>query len=183
MDPAYRIRRALAEHVDALPDVERAAARLFAGAGVTLDAGDVTPLAVLRTAQEQERLWVALRGAEVVGFALVLPSPDHPRLHLAELDVHPDHGRRGLGAALVEAVCDQARRAGLEAVTLTTFRGVAWNAPWYRRLGFREIEDTGLDDELRAFLRAEAEDGLDPQQRVAMRRTLAPPSEASLPDT
>ena len=173
MDSTYRIERARREHLDALQDVERAAARLFVGVDVTLGLADVTPLDAFQDALSEERLWVALDGrGAVVGFALVLLSRAHPRAHLAELDVHPDHGRRGLGAALVEAVCDWAAESGLEAVTLTTFRGVPWNAPWYRRVGFRDIGTAELDDELRRILRAEVDHGLDPDQRVAMRRPL-----------
>ena len=43
-------------------------------------------------------------------------------MHLEELDVHPDHGRRGLGSSLVMAVRDWAAATGHEAITLTTFR-------------------------------------------------------------
>jgi GNAT superfamily N-acetyltransferase len=173
MDPGYRIEVALPEHVNALQDLERAAASLFAEVGVTLDPEDVTPLVELRKAQAQGLLWVALDSAgDVAGFALVGRSRAHPRAHLAELDVHPAHGRRGLGAALVEAVCAWASEATLDAVTLTTFRDVPWNAPWYQRLGFAEIPETALDAELRQVLRAEVENGLDRSQRVAMRRTL-----------
>jgi len=153
--------------------VERAAATLFADVGVTLDPDDVTPLVAFRRAQAEGSLWVAIEPAgAVAGFARVVRSRAVPRAHLAELDVHPDHGRRGLGAALVEAVCAWAVEAGLDAVTLTTFRSVPWNAPWYGRLGFAEIPEHELDAELRSVLRTEAERGLDPSQRVAMSRLL-----------
>lgn len=175
VDPIYRIEVALPEHVDVLRDLERAAATLFAEAGVTLDAEDATPLLELRRAQAEGLLWVALDTAgSVAGFALVGRSRAHPRAHLAELDVHPAHGRRGLGAALVETVCAWALQADLDAVTLTTFRDVPWNAPWYQRLGFAEIPERELDAELRQVLRSEAENGLDPSQRVAMRRCCRP---------
>lgn len=173
MDPRYRIETARPEHVDVLQDVERAAASLFAEIGVALDAGDVTSLVELRKAQAAGLLWVALDPTGgVAGFALAGRSRSYPRAHLAELDVHPAHGRRGLGAALVETVCAWTLEAELDAVTLTTFRDVPWNAPWYRRLGFAEIPGPELDAELREVLRIEAENGLDPSQRVAMRRTL-----------
>lgn len=56
--------------------------------------------------------------------------------HLWQLSVHPSAARRGIGTALVEGVCDWARSHGYPAVTLTTFRDVPWNAPFYSRLGF-----------------------------------------------
>jgi len=50
-----------------------------------------------------------------VGFALVEILDG--AAHLEEIDVHPAHGRRGLGSALVRAVCEWARQSELSAVT------------------------------------------------------------------
>lgn len=72
-------------------------------------------------------------------------------LHLHQLAVHPDHGRQGLGTALLAAVF--ARAAG-RAVTLTTFRNIPWNEPWYRERGFTEVVDPG--PELRRLVAGEA---------------------------
>src|SRR5438445_4218578 len=44
-------------------------------------------------------------------------------------DVHPSHGRRGLGTALVREVCEWATLCGYVMLTLTTFRAVAWHLP------------------------------------------------------
>ncbi|NPC98429.1 GNAT family N-acetyltransferase [Nocardioides sp. zg-DK7169] len=60
--------------------------------------------------------------------------------HLEQLAVHPDHARRGLGTALVRAALEEARWAGHERLSLTTYREVAFNEPFYRRLGFTEVE-------------------------------------------
>ena len=109
---------------------------------------------------------------EPVGFALVELLDD--AAHLEEIDVHPDHGRRGLGAALVDAVCGWARDAGLPAVTLTTFRDVPWNGPFYARLGFREVAAGRMGPELADLVHEEAEQGLSPERRIAMRRELHP---------
>ena len=101
----------------------------------------------LREAQAQKRLWVALAGDSPVGFAHV--ELREPRAaHLEELDVHPDHGRRGLGRRLVAAVCEWASNAGIGAVTLTTFRDVPWNMPFYSTLGFEEVPSRELSAEL-----------------------------------
>jgi GNAT superfamily N-acetyltransferase len=92
--------------------------------------------------------------------------------HLHEMDVLPDHGRRGLGGALVERIARWARDAGFRTLTLTTFRHLAWNAPFYTRLGFEEIPAAEIGPELRDALDEEAAAGLDPGKRLAMRRTL-----------
>ena len=60
--------------------------------------------------------------------------------HIWQLAVDPDHGRRGLGRALMEAACDWARSEHFDAITLTTYRDVPWNGPFYESLGFVVLE-------------------------------------------
>ena len=57
--------------------------------------------------------------------------------HIDQVTVAPTHARRGLGAALIDHL---AAVSGAPALTLTTFRDVPWNAPYYERLGFRVFE-------------------------------------------
>jgi GNAT superfamily N-acetyltransferase len=91
--------------------------------------------------------------------------------HLSQMAVDPDHGRRGLGQALVEAVCEWARSERFGAITLTTYRDVPWNGPFYRSLGFSVMETLtpGLTD-IRNHERLVGYDGFG--SRVAMRRDL-----------
>ena len=108
-----------------------------------------------------------MTGETPVGFALVkMLADDLP--HLEELDVEPSHGRCGVGTALVRAVCEWASTIGYPMLTLTTFRSVAWNMPFYARLGFVEIPADELRGELRAVVSEEAGRGLAPATRVAM---------------
>jgi GNAT superfamily N-acetyltransferase len=96
-----------------------------------------------REAQAAGRLFVALAGDTPVGFAQVeLLGLEAARLK--EIDVHPDHGRRGLGKRLVAAVCEWAVYSGYPKVTLTTFRDVPWDMPFYARLGFDVLPATAL---------------------------------------
>ena len=90
--------------------------------------------------------------------------------HLEQLSVRPERGRRGLGAALLESVCEWAAQRRLEAVTLTTFVHVPWNAPFYAKNGFRVMGDGQVGPELRKLQADEAAHGLDPTLRVCMRR-------------
>jgi N-acetylglutamate synthase-like GNAT family acetyltransferase len=127
-----------------------------------------TPQPKFRIAQNEGILWVALFGQTLVGFALVeMLAEDLP--HLEEIDVIPAHGRRGIGTALVHTVLEWVKRAGHQQVTLTTFRNVPWNMPFYSRLGFVEIPAHELQPELETVVRDEAGRGLDPDQRVVMR--------------
>lgn len=170
---AYAVVPAGAEHVAALPAVERAAAALFPEddlPGILRD--EALPESTLRRAQEDGRLWVALAPSGApVGFALA--GMVDGEAHLEELDVHPDHGGRGLGTRLVRAVAAWAAREGCAVLTLTTFRHLPWNAPFYAGLGFEEIPADRLSPGLAAALEAEARHGLPPDRRVAMRLRLA----------
>ena len=130
---------------------------------------DTTSEQDLREAQERGRLWVALLKDEPVGFAHVLVlEADHA--HLEEIDVHPAHGRRRLGTRLVAAVCDWAAASGYESVTLTTFRDVTFNMPFYARLRFEVVPSVELSVALRGIVADETRRGLDPATRVVMRR-------------
>jgi GNAT superfamily N-acetyltransferase len=120
-------------------------------------------------ARAEGRLLVADdgRGAPVAFLRLSLVDG---RAHLDEVSVDPAHGRRGLGTRLVEFAVAWAAARGLPAITLSTFEGVPWNAPFYRRLGFRVLEEHELTPGLLGIREAEARNGLDVKARVFMRR-------------
>ena len=168
VEARYAIAPAREQDIAALGAVERVAASLLRGYAPPSVLDEATSDADFRAAQAAGHLWVALADDVPVGFALVdMLAPDFP--HLEELDVHPDHGRRGLGAALVRAVCAWAARMGYAQLTLTTFRTVAWNMPFYARLDFEELSADDLREELLAVVQDETARGLDPKSRVVMR--------------
>ena len=168
----YWIGLAKPEHVAPMPDVELRAARLFAPYGLpqhVLD--DATSLAAVARHQEQASYYAATDSAgTLVGYALLETLDD--RAHLGELGVDPDHGRRGLGKALVEASCGWASERGSPVLTLTTYRDVPFNAPWYATLGFEVVSEAVLGHEMRERVEEEAEEGLVPPERVVMSRRL-----------
>lgn len=112
---------------------------------------------------------VALADDVAVGFAQV-ELIERDTAHLEEIDVDPGHGRRGLGRKLVLQVCDWAAGNGYASVTLTTFRDIPWNMPFYARLGFEIVPRTQLSQALSAIVEDETRRGLDPARRVVMRR-------------
>ncbi|MBA2283474.1 MAG: GNAT family N-acetyltransferase [Acidimicrobiia bacterium] len=105
-----------------------------------------------------------------VGYARIEVVDGHA--HLEQLSVVPDHGGQGVGTALLDAVAAWARERGDAEITLTTFRNVAFNAPLYAKRGYDEVADLDRAPGLVALMVAEAAHGLDPTQRVAMRRRL-----------
>jgi GNAT superfamily N-acetyltransferase len=89
--------------------------------------------------------------------------------HIDQVSVRPAHGRQGIGRRLISRVEDWGRDQSLRGTTLTTFRHVPWNAPYYRRLGYRELAPSEAGPGLQAVLRHEARlPGLDPDLRCAM---------------
>lgn len=164
----FVVRLAVPEDLLMLADIESAAAGLFARHGfAALIDGIVDSPRDFAAAQAEGLLWVAELAGHPVAFALVEATADG--WHLEELDVHPDHGRKGIGAALVRAVCAAATARGQHAVTLCTFHAVPWNAPFYARLGFCALPPSELSPTLRTRLREEAHRGLAAEHRVAMR--------------
>jgi len=112
------------------------------------------------------------QGERVVGFAHVTDLDGHA--HLEQLSVLPDHGRRGIGSALVAAALEEARWAGYDDMSLCTYRDLPWNGPFYARLGFAEVEH--LAPHQQRLRDHEVELGLDADGvRVVMSRRLGRP--------
>jgi ribosomal protein S18 acetylase RimI-like enzyme len=105
----------------------------------------ITKTYVVPTLAGSDRLFVAEDGTEIVGFAEVELASWNRRASITHLYVSPGHRGRGIGAALVEALAERARRGGARCLWLET-QNVNYPAiQFYRRLGFRLC---GLDDTL-----------------------------------
>lgn len=165
---SYRVVSATTDHVPLLPAIERSAASLFGDDVPPELLETTTPEDVLLSAQRDGTLWAALGpDDEPVGFARVVVAGR--RVHLAELDVHPAHGRRGVGTALVRTVQGWARSQGFSEITLTTYRDVPWNAPFYAGLGFVVVPESDWDADARQRFEAEAGPDSERAKRVLMR--------------
>jgi len=115
--------------------------------------------------------WVA-EDEQAAPVAFAAATLDAEELHLWELNVHIDHQRRGIGRALLKRLLFEAATAAIPAVTLTTFRDLPWNAPFYRSLGFELVDAVQLDPRLAELLAEEARRGLPAIRRCAMRRKI-----------
>ena len=89
-------------------------------------------------------------------------------LHIWQMAVELSHQRQGIGGLLIVRLQEM---AGEWPVTLTTFRDVAWNAPFYAALGFETLAESAHSDRLRQALQDEAAHGIPIERRVAMRWT------------
>ncbi|MEU8069853.1 GNAT family N-acetyltransferase [Micromonospora sp. NPDC048169] len=165
-----RSRIARADELTEVQRIEVASGAPFREIGMTLVA-DMPPLPVeaLAAGQRAGRLWVATDPADRP-IAFVLADVVDGAAHVQQLSVDPAYARRGIGRRLLDRVAGWASSQGLPALTLTTFRSVPWNGPYYVRCGFRELRGTELTAGLIELLAAEAALGLDPAERIAMRR-------------
>jgi predicted DCC family thiol-disulfide oxidoreductase YuxK/GNAT superfamily N-acetyltransferase len=173
-----RIRPALAAELPELQRVEREAGTRFRGLGLIDHLLEHSlSLPELSGHQRSGRVWVAADERDrPVGFAVA--SVVGGSAHLEELDVLPEAGRRGIGTRLVGTVCDWAASQGFSAITLSTFRDVPWNAPFYERLGFRPLAPVDLSPALREVRAREEHLGIALDHRVMMRRHLHPAADA-----
>ncbi|MCH8336023.1 MAG: GNAT family N-acetyltransferase [Proteobacteria bacterium] len=166
------IELAESEHLSAIPAIELAASALFPEVDVPLENRYcVTEDELLREAQSDARLWVALTGDRIpVGFAMA--DFVDGGAHLDQMDVIPDFGRQGIGTHLVRTLIDWARSGDYPVITLITFRHLPWNAPFYEKLGFEAMASSELGAELAGLLKAEGEAGIDVRRRICMQLDL-----------
>ncbi|WP_340617806.1 GNAT family N-acetyltransferase [Xenorhabdus entomophaga] len=159
-----------------LPAIEHSAAKLFSAIP------ELAWIADGHVQTEQQHLeyisqgnsWIALNGdSQPIGFILAKPLDDG--LHIMELSVHEDWQKKGIGKALIEKLVQVAEQRQLQAVTLTTFRYVNWNAPFYHRLGFNILDFQQLTESLRHILQSEIDYGFAEEQRCVMKRLISTP--------
>lgn len=168
----YPVRPARIEDIERLREIEQKASEMFLGTPHSIVA-ELSGMTAEFLAEQigKEQVWTACddRGTPI-GFAVALVVDGEA--HLNELSVDPDHGRKGVGRLLTNIVCEWARSSGNTSITLSTFRNIAWNAPFYSKLGFIEVPVESLGPELQQFRRNERNAGLDLDSRLIMRKPL-----------
>ena len=151
-----------------LPDIERSSGEAFRHlpslAWIADD--DVQSLERHSELIELGQAWVARSDQGIVGFLSAERFVNS--LHIWQMAVHSDFQKKGIGCALIVQAKQAAASAGLTNLTLTTFRHVAWNEPFYASCGFRTLKPNDLCERLKATLDAEERAGLPLDQRCAM---------------
>lgn len=164
----YRIRLARPEDADEFHRVEEDAAGLLreepslAGTVIPPTASTADHARTIR----KGRSLAALSGERVIGFAAI--STVGRELHLAELSVERAHQRCGVGSLLIRAMMIDARNSGYRAVTLNTYRDIPWNAPFYARFGFVDVENFEGREHLAESREGAAALGVPMDRRCAM---------------
>jgi len=156
-----------------LSAIELAAGELFRTVSMDVIADDGPPdLQRLAARVDDGRAWVDV-GDDDIARAYLVASSLTNTAHIEQLSVHPAHARKRLGAGLIDHLAHWSTRRGIARLTLTTFREVPWNAPYYARLGFEILEARDQPEWLRELRAGEQRLGLDEWPRVAMAKPLA----------
>lgn len=166
------VRAAEAADLPLIVEIERRAGRAFAEHGLPeIAADDPGTPEELEPYRVAEAAWVA---ADEAGrpVAYILTAEIDAGVHIEQVSVDPAHSGRGIGAALIDHVAGLAAAAGRRALTLTTFRDIPWNAPYYARLGFTELPEAEWGPQLRALVALERRVIPSDAPRVTMIRPL-----------
>ncbi len=174
------VRLAASSDVARLQEIELDAGDRFRAVGLASIADDAPPSAAhLEGHIDSATAWVA---CDVYGYAVgyATASIVDGEAHLDQISVIGAAAGHGIGRRLMDVVFGWAEAQGTESITLTTFRNIPWNGPYYERLGFVVLGAEAMGPELGSIRAEETRLGLDVDERVAMRR---PIGSSLLPET
>ncbi|ROL63365.1 GNAT family N-acetyltransferase [Pseudomonas protegens] len=168
-----QIRRARVADAAFLPAIETSAAKLFRSDPqlAWLADAEVADAQSQRENIQHHPVWVAV-AVDGTRCAFLNAQICDRELHVWEISVASGHQGQGIGKRLLRAARQYAGEQQLEALTLSTFRELPWNEPFYQRQGFVTLEPAQLGPRLRQVLADETQHGLPAPRRCAMRLTL-----------
>jgi GNAT superfamily N-acetyltransferase len=163
---AFDIRSAVRADLASMLHVEQQAERLFALADLPALLRSCAPRTVYLASIQNGLCWIAQSvNGETIGFIACKRISSF--LHILEMDVLPEFGRQGVGSALLTQAYAVATAMGdCEAITLTTFRHLPWNQPFYQKHGFEPVTDIR---HIADILRSEMQNGLSNRIGMLMR--------------
>ena len=168
---AYRIERGRASQAAQLQQIELAAGARFRDVGMADIADhDPTSTAVFEDRAAAGQLLVAHDDAGAIAGFLIWSAKDG-MAYIEEVAVHTVNAGHRVGVQLIDRLAQDAR-GRFPAITLSTFRDVPWNGPYYAKLGFEEFPyDQAGPDHAQSW-QDQADNGLDMSRRLFMSRAL-----------
>jgi len=157
-----------------LPLIEKSAAIAFKSiprlAWLADENGMTIEMHKLAVIQGTSWLAVNIKSNTPVGFLSADIIGDD--LFIVEMSVGALFQRQGIATNLLKIACESAKSLNLAYATLTTFKDVPWNAPYYAKFGFTNLGPNDMPQYLNEKLEAEDETGLIRDERCAMRKVL-----------
>jgi GNAT superfamily N-acetyltransferase len=129
----FEIRKASPDDYSLLPAIELAADAIFQLVGITQ-----LPAPADESVYADAAL-VLVSGDPPIGFVRIIELDG--LAHLEQLSVHPLHSKRGVGTALLAAAIGELKKRRYVSVSLMTFEDVPWNGPFYRKRGFKTLDE------------------------------------------
>ena len=104
-------------------------------------AGHVFALDISGLQVPEVTVWTAWDSEDIAGIGALKVLGDGSG-EIKSMRTHPDHLRKGVGAAILERIIEEARTRGLSRLSLETGSGAAFEAAlaMYRKRGFRSGE-------------------------------------------
>ena len=160
------------DELSALPRIEQRAGELLRGhEAYPVFSGHGLDLPTLQAGLRRGLLWIIEGAAGGIAGYLLGGTLDGD-FHVLQMDVDPNHARRGYGRALLQHALAEAKALGYPAAVLTTLSDVPWNAAFYASEGFNVLPESEWGSGLQAVMAEEAALGFPMHLRVAMRRVL-----------
>ena len=169
------VRRARPDDCALLGAIEEAADQRYAGTPDVVFA-DTTgvPVEVAERYCADGRLIVAEVAGAVIGFVGWRREDDHGVAGISQISVLPEHGGSGVGSALMSAAHEAIAQRGFQRIVLATQADIAWNAPWYERLGYSVVPRDRWSPWMTDIAARQEIDGISWSRRVWMERQIAP---------
>lgn len=110
------------------------------------------------------------KSGQAIGFAV---AADCDGVYwLKQMSVLCDFGQNGLGRALLGAVIERANWAYYAAIGLSTFKNIPFNAPFYHKHGFMDVDPDALPKAIIEQFLSEIPDGTARSDRIIMMKRL-----------
>lgn len=165
------VRPAMIKDFAFLPEIEMDAGYELSQYGLNIAAQmPAAPLQYYSDLSASSSVFVACMDKVIVGFS-VCKSVDFEG-HLKEVSVLRKHMQKGIGKRLIAAAVSWAIEQDYTILTLTTYRDINFNAPFYEKLGFVSFEPDAKWPDLMAIREEERAIGLDQQPRICMKLSL-----------
>lgn len=163
----WTVRQATRADLPLMAELERSGDQAFLNSDrPQFGTADPTPSDQLEPYVDAGSAWIAEDAGHAGGFVVAGPRDD--QFIIFQISVALEHQGTGAGGVLMRAALEAGRRLGCRQAALTTFRDIAWNAPWYRRFGFEIAPEADLSPALAHLRDKEAALGFDMSQRCAM---------------
>lgn len=171
----YIIRPATENDLHHLPEIDNDANLTLAALGVPkLENIDPYEVSFYAKHLQKSQIFVASPESDSTPVAYAILATKDSQPYLNELAVLTDHRRKGLGRKLLQRCIDAARERDGEWLSLTTYKNVPFNAPFYTQYGFVPFTPDADWPELAKTRAEEKDSGLETLPRIAMRKKIAP---------